>query len=94
MYEKTLPIGSVVLLKNGNKRAMIIGYYQKMVGNQDKIYDYVGVGFPEGFIKSDALALFDHEQIETVYSIGFQDNEWSDFQNRLLSAIQVSNGDN
>ena len=28
-YDKVLPIGSVVLLKNANKRLMIIGYQRK-----------------------------------------------------------------
>lgn len=90
MFEKSLPIGSVVLIKNGNKRAMIVGYYQYKDGDTSKIYDYVGVGFPEGYLRSDALALFDHQDIENIYSIGYQDAGWQAFRNKLKLAIEAS----
>lgn len=94
MYDRTLPIGSVVLLKNGNKRAMIIGYYQYKDGDRTKIYDYVGVGYPEGFIQSESLALFDHSQIEILYAIGHQDAGWPIFQGKLAEAIAISDKEN
>ena len=38
-----LPIGSVVMMKNGKKPLMIIGYCQKDSANPDATYDYSGV---------------------------------------------------
>ena len=39
MYKNLLPIGSVVLLKGGEKRLMICGRIQTRAGS-DKVYDY------------------------------------------------------
>ena len=39
MFEKLLPIGSVVLLKGGKKKTVIIGVMQLRLGDEDKIYD-------------------------------------------------------
>ena len=36
-YEKYLPIGSVILLKNGQKRLMIVGYAQVYLKDKKKI---------------------------------------------------------
>lgn len=52
-FEGTLPIGSVVLLKNGTKRVMILGYLRYRAGDQTRIYDYCGCTYPEGFISPE-----------------------------------------
>ena len=49
-YQKYLPIGSVVILKNGRKRLMITGYAQVDLEKKDKIYDYCSCLYPEGVI--------------------------------------------
>ena len=72
MFERTLPIGSVVLLKNASKRLMIIGYCKYKMGDEVTIYDYAGCAYPEGFIGPEATALFNHDQIERIYALGFQ----------------------
>ena len=90
MYEKTLPIGSVVLNKGGSKKVMIVGYYQFKKGDNTKIYDYVGVIFPEGYMSAEYLVLFDHENIERIYSLGFQDQQRIEFEPRLRAAIEKS----
>lgn len=89
MFEKTLPIGSVVILKNATKRIMIFGYYQYKQGDTSKIYDYIGCPYPEGFIGGDKMALFDHEQIEHIYALGFQNEEQFRFRDKLESAIKA-----
>ena len=43
-----LPIGSVVTLKEGTKRLMIIGRLQQNVRTK-KVYDYAGCLWPEGY---------------------------------------------
>ena len=80
--KKFLPIGSVVLLKNSQKRVMIVGVKQKQV-DSEKVWDYSACLYPEGVLDPDRLFLFDAEQIERLYFIGFQDGEGLEFQNRL-----------
>lgn len=77
-----LPIGSVVLLKNGKKRVMVYGRKVKANG-EEKVYDYLGCLYPEGALSSNDVILFDHDQIQLVYFIGFQDLEEIVFRNRL-----------
>ena len=50
MFEKTLPIGSVVKLQGASQRIMILGYCQYKMGDMNKIYDYVGCPYPQGFL--------------------------------------------
>lgn len=77
-----LPIGSVVLLKNGKKRVMIYGRKMKVEGDE-KVYDYLGCLYPEGALESKDVILFDHDQIQMIYFIGFQDLEELAFRKKL-----------
>ena len=61
-----LPIGSVVLLKGAQKKLMIIGRFQVSV-KTEKIYDYSGCLYPEGFMNPQDLFLFQNDDIEKVY---------------------------
>ncbi|MBE5858637.1 MAG: DUF4176 domain-containing protein [Butyrivibrio sp.] len=72
--KELLPIGSVVLLKGGNKRLMVCGRIQTK-GGDDTVYDYSGCYFPEGMIDSDRMFFFNNENIERIYFIGLQDEE-------------------
>lgn len=79
-----LPIGSVVLLQGGKKRVMIYGRKQIQKENQ-KEWDYIGCLYPEGNISEDYMYLFNHENIEKVYFLGFQDEEEFQFvQDKLM----------
>lgn len=91
MFERTLPIGSVVVTKNGTKKIMIVGYYQYKAGDTSHIYDYIGVGFPEGFIRDDEFVLLDHANITHVLSLGFQDEQRFEFEEKLKDAISGKN---
>jgi len=77
MQEKFLPIGTVVLLKNGTKKVMITSYliFSKGDSETKKMYDYGGCPFPEGIIESDRAVGFDHAQIEKVVHMGHEDEE-------------------
>ena len=72
--KKYLPIGSVVLLKDSQKRIMVVGVRQKQV-DSGKIWDYSACLYPEGILDPDKLFLFNNDQIERVYFVGFQDGE-------------------
>jgi hypothetical protein len=80
--KKYLPIGSVVLLKESKKRIMIVGVKQRQA-DSDKVWDYSACLYPEGILDPDRLYLFDTEQIERLYFIGFQDGEGLAFLDKL-----------
>ena len=77
-----LPLGSVVVLKGGKKRLMIYGRKQKAV-ETGKEWDYIGCLYPEGNLNEKYMYLFNNEQIEQVYFIGFQDIEELEFVIKL-----------
>ena len=87
MREKYLPIGTVVLLKGGTKRAMITGFCSVAQENQEKIYDYSGCVYPEGYLSSNQVCLFDHDQIEKIFFVGYEDEEEKAFKDRLNKII-------
>lgn len=88
MTEKYLPIGTVVMLKGGTKRAMIIGFSAKnKSGENEKIYDYSGCLYPEGLLSSEHVLMFDHNQIEKIYHFGLRDEEEKQFKGKLKELI-------
>lgn len=88
--EKYLPVGTVVLLRNGTKRVMINGFCTMDASKPDKVYDYSGVLFPEGSLSSDQTLLFDHEQIIRVDHMGLVDQEEQEFKVKLAQIVAAS----
>ena len=78
-----LPIGSVVLLKEATKRIMITGYASVSPDTGDKVYDYSGCVYPEGFVDYDEVFVFDHSQIQEVFFLGYRDQEQIEFMGKL-----------
>ena len=72
--DKYLPIGSVVLLKNGRKKIMIYGRQQMHVETGEE-WDYLACLYPEGNINEEFMYLFNHDQIDKVYYLGYEDEE-------------------
>lgn len=86
--KELLPVGSVVLLKEGQKRLMICGILQSdAAGNGDQ-YDYMGVMYPEGHIGDQFQFLFDHEDIDQIIFRGFEDEEREAFLEKLASLVE------
>lgn len=84
MFEGLLPIGTVVLLKNSKKRVMIIGVLQKQLKDGDEvIWDYSACFYPEGFMGPDKTFLFNRDQIEKVFAVGYQDQEQFAFKEKI-----------
>lgn len=83
MSKNYLPVGSVVLLKGGIKKLVIMGINQ--VNNEDAsdIYDYISVLYPEGYLGNETLFLFNHEDINDVIFRGYENPEREDFLNEL-----------
>ena len=80
---KYLPIGSVVVLKNGTKKLMIFGIIQSDEENTSDEYDYIGVPYPEGNMGQDYQYLFYHNDIDKVFFKGFEDVERQEFIDNL-----------
>lgn len=68
------PIGSVVNLEGATKSILIIGT-EVMKEDDDTVYDYVGVPYPEGYIGNEMLLLFMHDDIEQVHFLGFVNSD-------------------
>ena len=83
MKEKFLPIGSVVILKDATKRIMITGYLSVDESDKEKVYDYNGCVYPEGFLSSEQVLLFNHDQIDKIFFEGMTDDEQKSFAQRL-----------
>ena len=90
-YKKYLPIGSVVILKNGKKRLMITGYAQIDLNLKDKVYDYAGCLYPEGVISTKNTLLFNHEDIAQIFAIGYSDDEQKAYNKKLLETLTEEN---
>jgi len=86
--KRFLPVGSVVLLKEGTKRVMIIGV--KQVQEDGTQWDYSGCLYPEGIQNTDDLFIFNEDQIDMLFFIGFQDGEGLSF----LEALNEAENDN
>ena len=94
MFERTLPIGSVVSLYGAEKRLMVLGYVKYLKGDETKVYDYCGCTYPEGFLDADTTAVFDHEDIEHIYALGFQNEVQQEFRERLIQILEERDAEN
>lgn len=73
-----MPIGSVVRLKEAEKKLMIIGIKQL---NEEKgtVKDYIGVMYPEGYLSKEVFFTFDQEDIEETFFEGYRSEEQQAF---------------
>lgn len=78
--EEILPIGSVVLLEGGTKKLMIIGHLSINGEKKGKVYDYMGVLYPEGFLGEGTACMFDHDKITEVFFRGYENEENESFK--------------
>ena len=93
-FEKYLPIGSVVLMKEATKRVMITGYAVKSPQLGNKVFDYIGCLYPEGMVSSDRNLLFDHKDIQQIFAIGFADDEQKKFMETLKKVVEKQSQEN
>lgn len=88
MEGKLLPIGTVCMLKGGTKRVMITGFCSIPAEDPKKVYDYSGCLYPEGFLNTTNVCLFDHDQIDKVHFKGFEDEEETKFKEKLSIVVK------
>ena len=90
--EKYLPLGTVVMLKGASKRIMITGFASMSPETGEKVFDYSGCTYPEGFMNYNEVCVFDHEQIDKVFAKGYSDEEAEEFHKLLAEQIKnISN---
>lgn len=90
---KYLPIGTVVLLNGGSKKIMITGFCSISEDDTTKVYDYCGCIYPEGYLNSNQVCLFDHNQINEIFYLGYENDEESEFKKELNQMLSEYNDD-
>ncbi|WP_235846398.1 DUF4176 domain-containing protein [Merdibacter massiliensis] len=80
-------MGSVVTLKQGDKKLMICGRVQREVHSK-RIYDYCACLYPEGMIDSKSVYLFNQEDIDQIFYIGLQDVEEFRFRHHMEEELK------
>lgn len=88
MKEKLLPIGTVCMLKGGTKKVMITGFCSIPSENPKQVFDYSGCIYPEGFLNSTHVCLFNNDQIEKIHFMGFEDEEEKVFKEKLVIVVK------
>lgn len=80
-FEELLPIGSVVVLKNAQKKIIIMGIMpiKHSNGGNDIAYEYMGVPYPEGYMGGETALLFNHNDIEEICFSGYTNEERNNF---------------
>lgn len=81
---KLLPLGTVVLLKNGKKKVMITGYLCIASEQKNTVFDYSGCMYPEGMVNSNVALMFNHSDIDKVFYVGYTDFESEEFGKHIL----------
>ena len=90
---KLLPIGSVVLLKNGTKAVMITGFYPVTNNQPNTVYDYSGCLYPEGMVSSEQNLVFYHNDIAKLLFVGYNSEQEKEFKQKLDVAIKNAEKD-
>lgn len=84
-----LPIGTVVKLKKEDKKIVVMGVMQNMRdGVKSKLYDYMGLPYPEGFINNESRVVFDQEDLDKIYFLGFSDIERQQFLTNISIMLE------
>ena len=83
-----LPVGSVVLLEGGKKKTIIMGIPQMDAETPERVYDYLGVPYPEGYLGQGSSYLFDHSDIAQLVYCGYNDAERQGFMQSIDALCQ------
>lgn len=81
-----LPMGSIIRLKESNKKLMIIGRQQKRTDN-NKIFDYLAIFYPIGTVDNNVV-LFNEDDIDELVFRGYCDIEEQEFVKFLNSNVE------
>ncbi|TYC49057.1 DUF4176 domain-containing protein [Weissella muntiaci] len=82
MNEKLLPLGSIVLLKEGLQKLVVVGrgaIYNDQITGEEKIADYMGAIYPTG-VNPESTIFFQDEDVDKVVFEGYIDDDENRFQ--------------
>jgi len=86
--EKVLPIGSIVYLKGGSQKMMILNRGSLIkIEDQSKMFDYSASPYPRG-LTPDKIMYFNSENIDKVVFEGYSDEEEERFQEVYTSWLR------
>lgn len=87
MLNNMLPLGSVITLDGASKKLMIVGV---MLQNEEdhKVYDYLGLPYPEGYVDDETLFLFMEKDIKEVHFVGYMDAETQLFRAEIQKNLE------
>ena len=83
MNTRYLPIGSIVLLRGGAKKLMVVGYFG--VNPDGEQVDYMGVVYPEGYLDYKEIIGFNRVEVQEILFEGYKDIE----QNNLFVQLDA-----
>ena len=87
-----LPNGSVVVLKDSNRKIMIHARWQGLEGEtENRIFDYGACLYPEGTLDANETILFDHENIEYVLFVGYRDIDEFKYLEYIKEQVEEKN---
>lgn len=86
MTNQLLPMGSVVSLNESKKKLMIVGILMRNEENET-IYDYMGIPFPEGYIDDETMFLFFHKDIQDIHFLGYINAEAQAYRVELTKEL-------
>jgi len=87
VHIELLPVGSVIFPKGGNSLIVIIGIGHRAT-DDGAVYDYAGVPYPIGYINPNSVYLFNNDDIERVFSMGYVNEEQLAFDGQIRQAIE------
>ena len=91
MKEKFLPIGTVVTLKGGTVKLMIVGFCAISPDHEGLMFDYSAVPYPVGEIIEGGRGLFNHDQIEIINHMGYESEEDEEYKQEIKTFLEIGN---
>jgi hypothetical protein len=70
-----LPVGTVVIMRGGVKKTMVIARAVALpLDGEMRYFDYGGCMYPEGLVSEDML-YFNHKDIQKIIHMGYEDED-------------------
>ena len=91
MSKKLFSIGSIVKIKDFEKRVLIVGF--RGVDDSERIYDYIGFVYPYGFLDRQNVILFDNDAILDIINLGYKTIEDEEFKKSLYENYYKESGE-
>lgn len=85
--EKFLPVGTICTLQGDNRKYFIMGYFSLEYNKTIKMYDYMGLPYPEGFLKNNKQISFNHSDISKVDYMGYVNDDFRNFNNSISGIV-------